>query len=576
MTTYTGTQPNARTDWAAIGWAFLFFWYFSGVYHLLLQLFDATIFVGFRQALVVSSLWLVPLLLFPRYTRQLSAGIGLVLWACSLSSLGYFMIYQQEFSQSVIFIMFESNPAESSEYLAQYFKLWMALAYVAYSVGGWWLWTRVRPCAASKTSVLAISVLILSVLFVYPIARMITKSNTPVSINDVIEMLEVRMEPATPWQLVFGYTQYRKQLDAMQALLEQNKKLPPLGNLVDRNAKQPATVVLVIGESTNRQHMSLYGYPRETSPGLSTIKDVEVFKNVIGPRPYTIETLQQTLTFADQEHPDRYLTEPSLMNMMKQAGYKSFWVTNQQTMTKRNTMLTNFSQQMDEQVYLNHTRAQNSREYDTNVLEPFAAILKDPAERKFIVIHLLGAHAKYDYRYPESFEFFKGREGLAKWVTDEQLPYINAYDNAIRFNDYVMTQLINQFKASNPHGFLVYLSDHGEDLFESPGHKMLGRSEAAPTAAMYSVPFLVWRSDSWKRDNPAELKDFYARPYSLADFIHTWSDLAGIHHDKFDASRSLINSAFVERPLLVGDPYQTHKRKLIDLRPQLLAPTPAQ
>ncbi len=574
MTTYTGTQPNARTDWAAIGWAFLFFWYFSGVYHLLLQLFDATIFVGFRQALVVSSLWLIPLLLFPRYTRQLSAGIGLVLWACSLSSLGYFMIYQQEFSQSVIFIMFESNPAESSEVLAQYFKLWMALAYVAYSVGGWWLWTRVRPCAASKTSVLAISVLILSVLFVYPIARFVSKAGGKVSATDVVEMLEVRMEPATPWQLVFGYTQYRKQLDAMQALVEQNQKIPPLAQFSDRNAGKPSTIVLVIGESTNRQHMSLYGYKRPTSPGLSAIPGLDVFNQVVSPRPYTIETLQQTLTFADQEHPDRYLTEPSLMNMMKQAGYKTFWVTNQQTMTKRNTMLTNFSQQMDEQVYLNHTRAQNSREYDTNVLEPFTSILKDPAERKFIVVHLLGAHMKYDFRYPEEFDFFKGRDGLDSWVTDEQLPYINAYDNAIRFNDYVMTQLINQFKASNPNGFLVYISDHGEDVFDSPGHKMLGRSEAAPTAAMYSVPFLVWRSESWKRNNPLDLSASYARRYSLADFIHTWSDLAGIQHEKFDPSRSLVNPAFVERPLLVGDPYQTEKRKLVDLRPLMPAVNP--
>ncbi|MFO6427989.1 hypothetical protein ACLBOM_34695 [Escherichia coli] len=30
------------------------------------------------------------------------------------------------------------------------------------------------------------------------------------------------------------------------------------------------------------------------------------------------------------------------MNMMKQAGYKTFWITNQQTMTARNTMLTVF------------------------------------------------------------------------------------------------------------------------------------------------------------------------------------------------------------------------------------------
>ncbi len=43
------------------------------------------------------------------------------------------------------------------------------------------------------------------------------------------------------------------------------------------------------------------------------------------------------LTFADEEYPDLYLSRPSLVNMMKQAGYKTFCITNQQTMTKRNT-----------------------------------------------------------------------------------------------------------------------------------------------------------------------------------------------------------------------------------------------
>ena len=67
------------------------------------------------------------------------------------------------------------------------------------------------------------------------------------------------------------------------------------------------------------------------------------------------------------------------MNMMKQAGYKTFWITNQQTMTARNTMLTVFSKQTDKQFYMNQQRTQSAREYDTNVLKPFQEVLKDPA-----------------------------------------------------------------------------------------------------------------------------------------------------------------------------------------------------
>lgn len=65
------------------------------------------------------------------------------------------------------------------------------------------------------------------------------------------------------------------------------------------------TLVLVIGESTTRQHMSLYGYTRPTTPKLEALRgQLTVFNEVFASRPYTIEALQQILTFADQENPN--------------------------------------------------------------------------------------------------------------------------------------------------------------------------------------------------------------------------------------------------------------------------------
>lgn len=92
------------------------------------------------------------------------------------------------------------------------------------------------------------------------------------------------------------------------------------------------------------------------------------------------------------------------MNMMKQAGYKTFWITNQQTMTARNTMLTVFSRQTDKQYYMNQQRTQSAREYDTNVLKPFQEVLKDPAPKK--LIHRSSAGYAYQVQVPLS-----GRSG---------------------------------------------------------------------------------------------------------------------------------------------------------------------
>jgi heptose-I-phosphate ethanolaminephosphotransferase len=563
MTVATILPDTHRTDWRGLGWAYLFFWYFSGLTHVLLQLSGTTGSYGLRQATIASLLWLIPLLLFPQRARQIAAGVGLVLWAFSLASLGYYCVYGQEFSQSVIFIMFESNPAEASEYFAQYFAWWMVPALLIYSSVAWLLWRQVRPVHLSRRAVWITVTLIAFSLFAFPQIKNLRRGMLSGAM--AAEMIQKRMEPAVPWQMVVGYIEYQKQLSGMQALLDQNKKLPPIENLVDSNNDQAASFVLVIGESTNRQHMSLYGYARKTTPMLDALREqLTVFNQVIGPRPYTIEVLQQVLTFADQENPDLYLSTPSLMNIMKQAGYKTFWITNQQTMTKRNTMLTNFSQQMDEQIYLNHSRDQNSRAYDENVLEPFQQVLADPAEKKFIVVHLLGTHMKYEYRYPPEFAQFNDRSDLAEWPTEDQVAVINNYDNSVLYNDHVVARLIDLFSAAKPNGLLVYFSDHGEDVFDSPGHKILGRNEGRPTEPMYAVPFLIWQSESWKKAHPRDLSAFVDRPYQTSHFIHTWADLIGLRFTGFEPSKSLVNGAFQEHPLLVGDP--ASPKTLVDLR----------
>ncbi|VVQ34911.1 phosphoethanolamine transferase CptA [Pseudomonas fluorescens] len=549
-------------DWAGFLWLFVFFWYFSGITQLLIQLTGTSGFTGFRQAFVMSAIWLAPMLLFPKRTKLLAAIIGVVLWACSMASLGYFFIYEQEFSQSVIFIMFESNVSEAGEYMTQYFAWWMVPAFLAHTAFAYFLWTRLRPVYMPRGRAFVAAMAILIAVIGYPLVKQTLRMGT---FAQGFEKFETRIEPAVPWQMVVAYHRYQETLADMQGMLHNVSKIPPLKNLKDASADQPKTLVLVIGESTNRQRMSLYGYQRNTTPELDKLKDqLAVFDNVVTPRPYTIEALQQVLTFADEENPDLYLSTPSLVSMMKQAGYKTFWITNQQTMTKRNTMLTTFSEQADEQVYLNNNRNQNAAQYDGDVIEPFNKALADAAPRKLIVVHLLGTHMSYQYRYPPTFDKFQDRNGVPPGVRDDQVPTYNSYDNAVLYNDFVVSSLIKDYAKSDPNGFLLYLSDHGEDVFDSVGHKTLGRNENKPTAPMYTIPFMAWASPKWKANHDWNFAGDLDRPYSSSHLIHTWADLAGLSFDELDRSKSLVSDSFKVRPLLIGDPYQTDQRALID------------
>ena len=76
----------------------------------------------------------------------------------------------------------------------------------------------------------------------------------------------------------------------------------------------------------------------------------------------------------------------------------------------------------------------------------FAKVLADSAPRKFIVVHLLGTHMSYQYRYPPEFERFTDRRGAPAHVTDAQLPTYNSYDNAVLYNDFVVSSLIKRLR----------------------------------------------------------------------------------------------------------------------------------
>ncbi|PWC17956.1 hypothetical protein DDT52_14860 [Brenneria roseae subsp. roseae] len=564
-----------KFSWRRLGWLLLFFWYFSCTLQLLILLSGHSGANGLRDALLYSLFWLIPALLFPGKTRAITGVIGIVLWASSAMALGYYSIYKQEFSQSVLFVMFESNTTEASEYLSQYFSLKIVGILIAYTLVAILLWKKLRPVYLPTMHKAVVSLIILAVLFGAPIYKKMIVGK--LSSEDTAGYLAGRMATTSPWQFLSSYLEYHQQLDSMESMLQQNAALPPLANLKDANGDIPRTLVLVIGESTTSSRMSLYGYWRQTTPRLDALSksdpNLVVFKDVVTSRPYTIEILQQSLTFADEQNPDLYLTKPSLMNLMKQAGYKTFWITNQQTMTKRNTMLTVFSKQTDKQFYLNNQRTQSVRQYDDVVLPPFEEVMADPAPKKFIIVHLLGTHMNYKYRYPETFDKFNGRVGLPAELSDQEVEVYNHYDNAELYNDYIVDSLINIFAKNKPNGFLLYFSDHGEDVYETSPHDVLGRNEAAPTRAMYTIPFMVWMSPEWQKNHSSDYAPYLERKYSNAHLIHTWSDLAGLSYDFYEPSKSLVNPDFKETERWIGNPYDKKGLRTFDSLPATIVGT---
>ncbi|ENU1227278.1 MULTISPECIES: phosphoethanolamine transferase CptA [Providencia] len=564
----SNTTHSEKFSWASLFWLLIYFWYFSSLLQLYVLVTGQSNSIGLRDSLLYSSLWLVPALLFPKKIKLVAGLIGIVLWLSSVVALAYFVVYGHQISQSVMFVMFETNTNEAGEFLKQYFSFEVLGVILAYTVVAIFLWTRLKPVTLPKPGRIGISLLILVILFGIPYYNKGIKQDRPIA--NVASYLNSKLAYAAPWQFVSGYLLYKNQLANMEELIRDNSKIPPLENFVDANGDTPRTFVLVIGESTSRDRMSLYGYSRPTTPELDELANdypanLSVFNDVVTSRPYTIEALQQILTFATQTEPELFNSRPSIMNMMKQAGFKTFWITNQQTMTERNTLLTAFSRQTDKQYYLNNDMAQSSRIYDDVVFSPFKEALADPAEKKFIVVHLLGTHMRYEFRYPEDKAIFKDKDSVVPAnLNDDEVKDYNAYDNAQYYNDYVVSTLIKDFDSSKENGFLVFFSDHGEDVYDTPPHEMLGRSEGKPSRIIYNVPFLVWQSPEWLATHQFDLNDKTARPFSNMDFIYAWSDLAGLNYTGFEPEKSLFNEAFKPQPRYIGDPDNKSSLMLYD------------
>ena len=539
---------------------YLFFLIITGSSQFYLSLLGHTSFEAFKDIVLICLLWILPIIIFSDHAKKIAMVMGILFTLLALPGLFYALIYQQELTQSLLFIIFESNITESREYIQNYLSIKVSLVVLAYLIFIYLYWAKLKNISLPVNKKRIITLIIITLVFYSPVHKMIKRQ----SLHAFQHSLHLHFSEASPYQLIGAYIDYLDEMKQVEANLNLFDKIQTVNNLKQDQATLPSTHIILIGESTSRLHMSLYGYERQTNPKLGSIKkELKIFRNVFASRPNTIESLEQVLTFANQEHPDLYKTKPSLMAILKQAGYKLYWISNQQTLTTRNTMLTSFAKQTDEQFFLNNARNQNSYSFDEKVFEPLEKILNNNDEKKIIFVHLIGTHMNYKYRYPKNFSHFTNDDFLNTEIPKNHIERINHYDNAILYNDYIIFQIIQSLKAKQiKNSSLVYFSDHGEEVYDVGSHEFQGRNEAAPTLGMYAIPFIFWVGPDEALNRHFNDRAILIRQHDNADFIYTYLDFLGISFDGFLPHESLINQNHLEDQIMVGDPYGKNLHQL--------------
>ncbi|WP_296942916.1 phosphoethanolamine transferase [uncultured Massilia sp.] len=311
----------------------------------------------------------------------------------------------------------------------------------------------------------------------------------------------------------------------------------------------PQVVVMVIGESSRYDRWSLNGYARDTNPLLSQQANLVPLADVITSVSATRLSVPVIISRkpAMQSLKDGF-SEKSFLTAFKEAGYKTFWLSNQISFGKFDTPVSVFAKEADVVDFLNLGGFTEASNYDEILFDPLAHALADAAPKKLIVLHTLGSHWNYSHRYPKQFDKWQpSLYGVDKPVftdIDIKEKLNNSYDSSILYTDWFLDRVIETLKGTHAPASLLYVADHGQTLYDNAcklvfhGHN---------TQYEFHVPAFAWYSDEYAQQHPDKvdlLRRHRKARLATENMFHTLLDLGGVRYPDEHLDWSFANAAF--------------------------------
>ena len=239
------------------------------------------------------------------------------------------------------------------------------------------------------------------------------------------------------------------------------------------------TIILVVGESANRDYMSSFNTKMKynTTPWELEQKNSLnfIFLNLAYSNyPNTNMSLSKALTQSNQYNEIELSKAITLVGLAKKAHYRTFWISTQSNDGMYDSIATTIGNRADYTYWLNG--------YDDEVYQKLSEI--DISDNNFIVIHILGSHDRYTDRVPADFQ-------------PDKYPHTKdgEYMRTLEYTDTLLENIYNYGKEHLNLNAMVYMSDHGENL-------EYGHTDNPFYYEMVHIPTWVYLSDSFKASSP--------------------------------------------------------------------------
>lgn len=486
--------------------------------------------------------------------------------------------FNQGISTHHLGILAETSPRESMEFIGN--RIWILAGGVLGIVMWWWLAWR----AALKTQAyewtddsrwLAIAALTLAFgIWMYEqefgssaAASSVTARNASSStvssstggkrtgwnLQPLPEWARVPFDSGTfartwPFGLVVRGYDFWKERQYLAELVHKSRSFT-FGAQQAIKLDTPQLVVMVIGESSRYDRWSLNGYRRETNPLLKNEPNLISLSNVIT----AVSATRLSVPVLVSRKPATQslkagFAEKSFLSAFKEAGFKTYWISNQMSFGQFDTPVSVFAREADVTQFLNLGGFSNNASYDEVLLDPLKAAVADPAQKKLVVLHTLGNHWNYSHRHPKEYDKWQpslfGVENPVYTDSKIKQQLNNSYDNSILYTDWFLSQVIHTLKSSRQMAAMMYVADHGQTLYDGTcnlafhGHN---------TQFEFHVPALVWYSDLYRITHPGKVNQVLKNRRSrltTENVFHSLVDMADIRYSTEQLERSFLSKEF--------------------------------